>query len=39
MPVIAFPGFIVVSENTLPMRDEGEAVLVGVSRPGERFRD
>ena len=39
MPVITLPGFVVVSENTLPMGDESKAVLVGMSRPVEWFRD
>ena len=39
MPVITLTSFVVIPENTLPMCDEGKAVLVGVSRPGEWFRD
>lgn len=37
MAVIALPRFVVVPENTLPVCDKGKAVLVGMSRPAERF--
>lgn len=36
--VIALSGLVVVSEYALAVRDEGEAVLVGVIRSGERLR-